>query len=113
MGLVYKLIVAPLLILILYAGLIGLRGRTTEVTWFEAAMPPQIGGSIVAIQYGLADFAHGGQRHRRCVSHAAGLVAGVRVSVGGDFSELLVPKHTLSKRTRTTRRPRATQLGVF
>jgi predicted permease len=37
----------------LYAGLIGLRGRTTEVTMFEAAMPPQIGGSIVAIQYGL------------------------------------------------------------
>jgi predicted permease len=37
----------------LYAGLIGLRGRTTEVTLFEAAMPPQLGGSIVAIQYGL------------------------------------------------------------
>jgi malate permease and related proteins len=53
MGLGYKLIVAPLLILVLYAGLIGLRGRTTEVTLFEAAMPPQIGGSIVAIQYGL------------------------------------------------------------
>jgi hypothetical protein len=28
-------------------------GRTTEVTIFEAAMPPQIGGSIVAIQFGL------------------------------------------------------------
>jgi malate permease and related proteins len=53
MGLGFKLIVAPLLILVLYAGLIGLRGRTTEVTLFEAAMPPQIGGSIVAIQYGL------------------------------------------------------------
>jgi predicted permease len=53
MGLGYKLIVAPFLILVLYAGLIGLRGPTTEVTLFEAAMPPQIGGSIVAIQYGL------------------------------------------------------------
>ncbi len=53
MGLGYKLVLAPLLILLLYAGLIGLRGRTTEVTLFEAAMPPQLGGSIVAIQYGL------------------------------------------------------------
>jgi predicted permease len=53
MGLGYKLVVAPLLILVLSAGLIGLRGRTTEVTLFEAAMPPQIGRSIVAIQYGL------------------------------------------------------------
>jgi malate permease and related proteins len=40
MGLGYKLIVAPLLILVLYAGLISLRGRTTEVTLFGAAMPP-------------------------------------------------------------------------
>jgi malate permease and related proteins len=53
MRLGYKLVLAPLLILALYAGLIGLRGRTTEVTLFEAAMPPQLGGSIVAIQYGL------------------------------------------------------------
>ena len=52
-GLGDKLVVAPLLILVLSAGLIGLRGRTTEVTLFEAAMPPQIGCSIVAIQYGL------------------------------------------------------------
>ena len=53
MGLGYKLVLAPLLILALYAGLIGLRGQTTKVTLFEAAMPPQLGGSIVAIQYGL------------------------------------------------------------
>jgi malate permease and related proteins len=53
MGLGYKLVLAPLLMLVLYVGLIGLRGRTTEVTLFEAAMPPQVGGSIVAIQYGL------------------------------------------------------------
>ena len=52
-GLGDKLVVAPLLILVLYAGLIDLRGRTAEITWFEAAMPPQIGRSIVAIQYGL------------------------------------------------------------
>ena len=53
MGLGYKLLLAPLMILALYAGMIGLRGQTTEVTMFEAAMPPMLGGSIVAIQYGL------------------------------------------------------------
>lgn len=53
MGLGYKLVLAPLMILALYAGMIGLRGPTTEVTMFEAAMPPMLGGSIVAIQYGL------------------------------------------------------------
>ena len=53
LGLGYKLVVGPLIVLLLYAGLIGLRGETTEVTVFEAAMPPMIGGSIVAIQYGL------------------------------------------------------------
>lgn len=53
LGLGYKLALGPLLILALYAGLIGLRGQTTQVTVFEAAMPPMIGGSIVAMQYGL------------------------------------------------------------
>ncbi len=53
MGIVYKLVLAPLLILGIYAGGMGLRGPTTEITVFEAAMAPQIGGSIVAIQYGL------------------------------------------------------------
>jgi predicted permease len=46
-------LLGPLLILFLYAGALGLRGPTTQVTLFEAAMGPQIGGSIVAIQYGL------------------------------------------------------------
>ncbi len=53
MGLGYKLVLAPLLITLVYAGAIGLRGPTTQVTLFEAAMAPQIGGAIVAIQYGL------------------------------------------------------------
>jgi predicted permease len=53
MGLGYKLVLAPLLILLIYAGVIGLRGTTTRVTLFEAAMAPQIGGAIVATQYGL------------------------------------------------------------
>jgi predicted permease len=53
MGLGYKLVLAPLLVALVYAGLIGLRGPTTQITLFEAAMAPQIGGAIVATQYGL------------------------------------------------------------
>lgn len=53
MGLGYKLVLAPLLLALVYVGMIGLRGRTTQITLFEAAMAPQIGGSIVAMQYGL------------------------------------------------------------
>jgi len=53
MGLGYKLVLAPLLMMLVYVGTIGLRGTTTQVTLFEAAMAPQIGASIVAIQYGL------------------------------------------------------------
>ncbi len=53
MGLGYKLVLAPALMLLLYVGVIGLRGTTTQITLFESAMAPQVGGSIVAIQYGL------------------------------------------------------------
>jgi hypothetical protein len=115
MRLGYKLIVAPLLILVLYAGLIGLRGRTTEVTLFEAAMPPQIGGSIVAIQYGL---------DARLISLMVGIgtvAAFLTLPVwwrAFEFLQAATPpsssfrKRTLPRRTRATRRPRATQPGV-
>lgn len=53
LGLSYKLVLAPLLILGLYAGLGGLSGTVIEVTIFEAAMPPIVVGSIVAMEYGL------------------------------------------------------------
>ncbi len=53
MGIGYKLVLGPLLVLLVYAGWLGLRGGTTRITLFEAAMAPQVGGSIVAIQYGL------------------------------------------------------------
>ena len=53
MGVGYKLVLGPLLILLIYAGGLGLRGSTTEITLLEAAMAPQVGGSIVATQYGL------------------------------------------------------------
>jgi hypothetical protein len=52
-GLGYKLLAAPLLVALLYFGLFGLRGPIANVTVFEAGMAPQIGGAIVAIQYGL------------------------------------------------------------
>lgn len=52
-GLAYKLIVAPLLVALFYFGVLGMRGPVADVTVFEAGMAPQIGGAIVAIQYGL------------------------------------------------------------
>ena len=53
MGVGFKLVLAPLLLLLVYAGAIGMRGPVTEVTLLESAMGPQIGGAIVASQYGL------------------------------------------------------------
>ena len=53
MGLSYKLALAPLLMLLVYAGAFGLRGEATRVTLFEAGMAPMVGGAIVATQYGL------------------------------------------------------------
>ena len=53
LGLGVKLVVAPLLLALLYLGLVGTSGELTRITLFEAAMGPQIGGAIVATQYGL------------------------------------------------------------
>jgi predicted permease len=52
-GLVFKLAIAPALILLLFAGLLGDRGTVLQVTVFEAAMPPMIGASIVAMDHEL------------------------------------------------------------
>ena len=52
-GLAFKLVLGPLALLLLYAGALGQTGETTRITIFEAAMGPMIGGSIVAVQYGL------------------------------------------------------------
>ena len=52
-GLVFKLAIAPALILLLLAGLLGERGEVLGVTVFEAAMPPMIGASIVAMDHEL------------------------------------------------------------
>ena len=53
MGLGYKLVLGPLLIAVLYVGVLGQTGEALQVTLFEAAMAPQIGASIIAIQHGL------------------------------------------------------------
>lgn len=53
LGLGFKLVLAPLLLAILYVGVLGSRGTVTRVTLFEAAMGPMIGGAIVAAQYSL------------------------------------------------------------
>jgi predicted permease len=52
-GLLFKLVLAPALILLLFAGLFGAEGQTMRVTVFEAAMPPMIGASIVAMDHEL------------------------------------------------------------
>lgn len=53
LGLGFKLIIAPALIGLLYAGLFGGRGEIIQITIFEAAMPPQIGAAIVAMEHDL------------------------------------------------------------
>ncbi len=53
-GLAFKLVVGPLLIAVIYAGALSWSGETTRVSIFEAAMGPQIGGAIVAMQYGMS-----------------------------------------------------------
>ncbi|TWC00225.1 hypothetical protein FBZ93_10517 [Bradyrhizobium macuxiense] len=52
-GLGFKLILAPAALALLYIGILGTMEETTRVTLFEAAMGPQIGGAIVAVQHGL------------------------------------------------------------
>jgi len=49
-GLAFKLVMGPALILGLFAGALGAGGAPIQVTVFEAAMAPQIGASIVALE---------------------------------------------------------------
>jgi predicted permease len=53
LGLGFKLVLGPLLLALFFVGMLSHGGQTTRVTLFEAAMGPQIGGAIVAMQYGL------------------------------------------------------------
>lgn len=52
-GLTYKLILGPLLIFILYAGIFGARGQVITVSIIQAAMAPMISGAILAAEYDL------------------------------------------------------------
>ena len=52
-GLAFKLLIGPLVLLVLYVKLLGARGDVVQIALFEAAMGPQIGAAIVAIQHGL------------------------------------------------------------
>ena len=52
-GLGFKLFIAPVAILLIYAGVLGLRGPIIQVTVFEAAMGPMIGAAIVAMDNDL------------------------------------------------------------
>jgi hypothetical protein len=51
-GLGYKLVAAPVLILILYVWVLGQTDTATKVTIFEAGMGPMISGGIIAMTYG-------------------------------------------------------------
>jgi predicted permease len=52
-GFGFKLVAAPALIALLYLWLFGVRGEIVQMSIFEAAMAPQIGASIVAIERNL------------------------------------------------------------
>ena len=52
-GLGFKLIVGPALVLAVLAGLLGQRGTVIQITVFEAAMGPMIGAAIVAMDHDL------------------------------------------------------------
>lgn len=52
-GLGYKLVLAPLAVAALFAGVLGHRGEAIRVTVLEAAMGPMITAAIVADEHGL------------------------------------------------------------
>lgn len=53
LGLCYKLILAPALMVGLFVGILGIRGTTIQVTVFEAAMAPMITAGIIAVDHKL------------------------------------------------------------
>jgi len=53
LGLLFKLVLAPLAIFLLYVPLLGAHGQAIQVTLFEAAMPPMITAAIVAGEHKL------------------------------------------------------------
>lgn len=53
LGLLFKLVLGPMVITLILVKLLGANGQLTQVTIFEAAMAPQIGAAIVAIEHKL------------------------------------------------------------
>jgi predicted permease len=53
LGIAFKLLVGPALVMLVYVGLLRAAGNVVQITLFESAMGPMIGASIVAIQHGL------------------------------------------------------------
>ncbi|MDK2957422.1 MAG: malate permease [Desulfovibrionales bacterium] len=54
LGLSYKLLVAPALILALFGAVMGLRGDILTISVFSAAMPPMVLGGVLAREHDLA-----------------------------------------------------------
>ena len=52
-GLAFKLLLGPMFIAFLYAGIFSARGEWVQITIFEAAMAPMIGAAIVAMDHDL------------------------------------------------------------
>ena len=52
-GLGFKLVIGPAVVAALYVWWLNGHGQTIQITLFESAMGPMIGGAIVAIQHGL------------------------------------------------------------
>ena len=52
-GLGFKLVLAPLVLLLLYVPLLGAHGEAIQITLFEAAMPPMITAAILATEHDL------------------------------------------------------------
>jgi malate permease and related proteins len=53
LGLIYKLLLGPAIIYLLYVSLLGATGTVVQVTIFEAAMAPMITAGIIAIDHDL------------------------------------------------------------
>jgi len=53
LGLAFKLALGPAIIGLIFAWLLGARGEVVQITIFEAAMAPQIGAAIVAVEHDL------------------------------------------------------------
>jgi predicted permease len=53
LGLVFKLVLSPALLFMLYVGAAGMQGLAARITIFEAAMPTMITAGIIATEYRL------------------------------------------------------------